>query len=91
VLNIFFDVTFTQTCVPDPLKGRGHEDFTWFARVHHDALDGKPDTHPECDVCPRAPVPEPNPNGKIKDKGCGAAAGHGLFGNPLLTDLFLKR
>ena len=45
----------------------------------------------QCDVCPRAPVPEPNPNGKIKDKGCGAAAGHGLFGNPVLTDIFLKR
>jgi hypothetical protein len=90
VMEIFFDVSFAPACVPDPLKGRGHEDFSWFARVNHEALDGKADTHPNCDVCPRAPVAEPNPNGKIKDKGCGAVAGRGLFGNPVLTDIFVK-
>jgi len=52
------------------------------------ALDGQPDTHPECDVCPRAPVAEPNPDGKIKDKGCGAPTGGGFFGGAVLTDCF---
>src|SRR5205085_264766 len=89
-LNIFFEVTFGEECVPDPLKGSGHEDFSYFARVNHAALDGQADTHPDCDVCPRAPVAEPNPDGKIKDKGCGTPVGHGLFGGPVLTDLFLK-
>jgi len=89
-LNIFFEVTFSPDCVPDPLKGPGHQDFSCVARVNHAALDGNADTHPECDVCPRAPVAEPNPDGKIKDKGCGGSMGRGIFGNPVLIDLFLR-
>jgi len=90
-LNVFFEVTFD--CARDTAKGAGHEDFTYAARVFHEELDGNPDTHPECDTCPRGPLPgnkDPNPNGKILDKGCGAPAGGGIFGNPVLTDVFLK-
>jgi hypothetical protein len=90
VMNIFFEVTFNPECVPDPLKRASHEDFSCIAWLNHAALDGNADTHPECDVCPRIAVAEPNPGGKIKDKGCGASIGHGGFGNPVLIDLFLK-
>ncbi len=90
-LDVFFEVTFN--CAIDPEKGVGHEDYSYVARVYHEALNGIPDTHPECDTCPRGPLPgnkDPNPNGKIVDKGCGAPAGHGTFGNPVLTDVFFK-
>ena len=89
--NVIFDVTFD--CAGDATKGAGHEDFRYIATVHHDAIDGVADAHSECDVCPRGPSEDgkdPNPNGKIVDKGCGAPAGNGTFGNPVLTDVVLK-
>jgi len=89
-INIFYEATFSVECLPDELKGTGHEDFSCGAVVNHAILDGEADTHPECDVCPRQAVDEPNPDGRITDKGCGAPLGHGLFGDPVLIDLFLK-
>jgi hypothetical protein len=89
--NVVFDVTFG--CAGDATKGAGHEDFRYIATVHHDVIDGIADAHSECDVCPRAPLEggkDPNPNGRIVDKGCGAPAGHGTFGNPVLTDVVVK-
>jgi hypothetical protein len=84
-MNIFFEVTFTGACVPDPMKGAGHEDFSYRAVVHHAALDGNPDTHTADDDCPRAALPggvdpNPDPNKPLKDKGCTAAT----------TDVFVK-
>ena len=43
-LNVFFEVTFT--CAFDDDKGEGHEDFTYSATVHHNALGTGPDTNP---------------------------------------------
>jgi hypothetical protein len=90
-LNLYFDVTFD--CAINPAKGLGQEDFRYVAQVHHEAIDGAPDTHPECDVCPRAPlegVVDPNPNGRIRDKGCGAPVGNGFFGGEVLTDVSVR-
>jgi hypothetical protein len=90
-LNVYFDVTFD--CAVNPSKGPGQEDFFYFAKVNHEAIDDLPDTHPECDVCPRPPLDggvDPNPNGRIKDKGCGAPTGGGTFGNDVLTDVFVR-
>jgi hypothetical protein len=84
-MNVFFDVTWT--CANDPLKGAGHEDFRYLATVHHDAIDGNPDTHPEDDGCPRAALPggtDSNPDGKVKDTGCAG-------GVDVKTDVFLKQ
>ncbi len=50
-MNVFFDVTFT--CAVDPAKGAGHEDFTYQATVHHDALGTGDDNNPGNDSCPR--------------------------------------
>ncbi len=88
-LTVFFAVTFDPGCVPRPAKGLGSEDYRYVARVHHEALDGQPDTHPECDVCPRAPVAEPHPDGKLRDLGCGKKLPDGTFTH-VLTDLFLR-
>jgi hypothetical protein len=90
-LNVYFDVTFD--CAINPAKGLGQEDFRYTAMVHHEALDGVADTHPECDVCPRPPLEcffDPNPNGRIRDKGCGAPVGDGTFGNDVLTDVVYR-
>ncbi len=78
---VTFDVTWN--CANDPLKGAGHEDFRYLATVHHEAIDGNPDTHPEDDGCPRAALPgglDPNPDGKVKDTGCAEVK----------TDVFVK-
>jgi hypothetical protein len=90
-LNVYFDVTFD--CAVNPSKGFGQEDFSYFAKVNHEAIDDLLDTHTECDVCPRPPLDggvDPNPDGRIKDKGCGAARGDGTFGNDVLTDVFVR-
>jgi hypothetical protein len=91
-LNVFFNVIFN--CANNPDKGAGREDFRYVATVHREALDGKADTHPECDVCPRPPLPggvDPNPDGKVKDKGCGNKDKlTGQLGADVLTDVFMK-
>jgi hypothetical protein len=90
-MNVYFEVTFD--CAVNPAKGRGLEDFRYVAQVFHSAIDGNADTHTECDVCPRPPLEggvDPNPNGRIRDRGCGAPAGGGTFGNDVLTDVFAR-
>ncbi len=90
-LNLYFTVTFD--CAVNPAKGVGQEDFFYTATVNHGAIDDVPDTHPECDVCPRLPldgVVDPNPDGRIRDKGCGAPLGNGTFGNEVFTDVFAR-
>lgn len=88
--NVYFVVSFG--CAVNPNKGGGFEDFSYVARVDHRAL-GVPDSHPECDVCPRLPLDggrDPNPDGRTMDKGCGTARGDGTFGSPVFTDVFVK-
>ena len=90
-LKVYFDVTFD--CAVNAAKGFGQEDFRYVAEVHHEAIDGIADTHPECDICPRAPLDggvDPNPNGRIRDRGCGGRVGFGVFGNDVLTDVVVR-
>jgi hypothetical protein len=86
-LTVTFDVTFS--CANDPDKGEGHEDFRYLALVHHEAIDGNPDTHPEDDGCPRAALlggtdSNPDPAKPLKDTGCAG-------GVDVKTDVFLKQ
>jgi uncharacterized repeat protein (TIGR01451 family) len=94
-LNVYFDVTFTTNCVNDHLKSSksdpGHADYRYHAAVHHEAIDGIPDTHPSDDTGPRsvqAPSElEPNPDGKIQDRGVGGLKSDHTFGADVLTDV----
>ncbi len=86
-MNIFLNVTFTGGCVPDAMKGVGHEDFSYRAVVNHAALDGNADTHAADDDCPRAALPGGVDNAaglNIKDTGCAG-------GVDLKTDVFTKQ
>jgi hypothetical protein len=91
-MNVFFNVIFN--CANNPGKGPGSEDYRYVATVHREVLDGQPDTHPECDVCPRPPLPEgdpnPDPSKPIKDKGCGGKNPDKTLGADVLTDIVVK-
>lgn len=93
-LNVAFTATFT--CANDPLansKTAPHADYRVIASVHHSAIDGIADTHPEDDNCPHAAPPggiDPNPDGSIKDKGCGGKTPAGTLGADVLTDVVVK-
>ena len=84
-LTVTFDVTYN--CANDPAKGVGHEDFRYLATVHHDAIDGKADTHTADDNCPRAALPGGVDNTaglNVKDTGCNG-------GVDAKTDVFIKQ
>jgi len=95
-MNVFFEVPFTTNCIPNTAKGLGNEDYRYTAIVHHEALDGNADTHPDCDVCPRGPLPDgvdlnPDPAKPLKDKGCGNKDKlTGQLGADVKTDVVLK-
>jgi hypothetical protein len=81
-----FAVTFS--CLNDPQKGAGHEDYSYHATVHHEASDGKRDTYPLDNTCPRSALGvTPNPNGKLVDKGCGGKRIDKTLGAEVLTDI----
>src|SRR5262249_24655514 len=87
-LSIPFDVGFA--CANDPLKGAGHEDYSFTARVDHTAIRGG-DAHVLDDVCPRS-VPaggltDPFPDGKLVDQGCGTKKPEKPFGARVLRDV----
>jgi uncharacterized repeat protein (TIGR01451 family) len=94
-LNIYFRVTFDTNSINDPLKNStkslGHEDFRYYATVHHEAIDGQPDTHPADDFAPRSVNPPwelmPNPDGKLRDLGAGKLKSDHTFGADVVTDL----
>jgi hypothetical protein len=96
MLAVRFDVTFD--CANDPAKtstkSPGHDDLRFLATVTRSALDGRPDTHPADDVCPRSVTPpyvvDPNPDDKIRDKGCGDKAPDRTFGLDETTDVVVK-
>lgn len=98
-LIVPFTLAFTADCVPDPARSSksdlGHDDYRLLAVVNHRVLDGREDTDPEDDACPRtvtAPFrPEPNPNGKLKDKGCGEKKADATFGADVLIDVIDRR
>ncbi len=77
--------TVTYDCANDPLKGPGHEDFEYYAEVHHEAIDGQPDGQPADDDCPHDAI-----GGAFKDKGCGGKKPDGTRGEDVLTDVTVK-
>jgi len=95
-LTVYFDVTFS--CVNDPVastpKNPNHSDYRFIARVNHAALDGKADTDPSDDICPRSVPPpgwiDPDPDGKIRDKGCGGKKPDGTYGADILIDMVVN-
>ncbi len=92
-LNVIFEVTFN--CANDVAKNinknPGHEDFSYTARVHHEAIDGSADSHTADDVCPHSPLGvDSNPDGSIIDRGCGGKNPDGTFGGDVLSDVVVK-
>jgi uncharacterized repeat protein (TIGR01451 family) len=95
ILNVYFRVAFDTNSVNDPIKSSikspGHEDFRYYATVHHEAIDSRPDTHPADDFGPRSVNPPweltPNPDGKLRDLGVGKLKSDHTFGADILTDL----
>jgi len=82
-LAVVFSVTYD--CANDPLKGAGHEDYEYYATVHHEAIDGQPDSRPADDDCPHDAL-----GGPFKDKGCGSKQSNGTRGGDVLTDVSVK-
>jgi uncharacterized repeat protein (TIGR01451 family) len=82
-LTVFFDVTYG--CANDPMEGPGHEDYEYYATVHHEAIDGQPDSHSADDVCPHDAL-----GGVFKDKGCGSNKPDGTLGGDVLTDVAME-
>jgi hypothetical protein len=94
--TVWFDVKFVRDCVNDPEQSSaadpGHEDYRWIAVVDHAAINGKEDTNPADDVCPRYGRPPfertPNAPTTIREKGCGDNAPDGSArGGDVLTDV----
>lgn len=88
-LDVVFAVTFA--CANNSLD---LADYRYTATVNHAALDGKPDDHPDDDMCPRSAVkpftPDPYPDGTIQEKGCGGKTADGAFGADVETDVVVK-
>jgi uncharacterized repeat protein (TIGR02543 family) len=95
-LTVNYNVTFD--CVNDPEQGTAkdpnHYDYRFAATVNYAALDGKADTHPVDDMCPRSVTPpfviDPNPDGTVKDSGCGTPKADGTRGGDILTDVVAR-
>lgn len=90
-MNVVFEAVFP--CAGAPLKGVGHEDYRLTARVDLRALDGEIDTHPECDVCPRSPVPaatDSSPDDPWPDQGCGNRTADRGRGADVLVDVVVE-
>ncbi len=90
-LNVIFRVIFD--CGSGPLMRPSHVVFRYVATVHHEAIDGQPDSHPVDDTCPRDALPggvDPYPDGKIQDNGCGGKKPDGTRGAPVITDVVIR-
>jgi len=86
-LKLAYTVNFT--CATDPLattKTVNHNDYQYLVTVHHEALDGIPDSRPADDTCPHNALGVDPYNKKIKDTGCGVKKPDGTFG-PVVTDI----
>lgn len=78
-VTTYYDVTFD--CANDPSKET--PDFRFSAAVDRAAIDGKADTNPADDVCPRD-------SSSAKDKGCGAKKPDHTLGGDVTTDVVVK-
>jgi hypothetical protein len=78
--SLKLNYTITFNCANNP--GKGTNDFSYSAAVHHEAIDGNDDTNPDNDVCPR------DPSGS--DKGCGNKNPDKTFGADIFTDVIMK-
>lgn len=78
-LTVYYDVTFD--CANYPAQGT--PDYLFSAIVNRATLDGKEDTNPLDDMCPRSGT-------SPKDKGCGARKPDGTLGGDILTDVVDK-
>lgn len=59
-------------------------DYRHTATVHHEAIDGLPDTHAADDSCPHQPQgQDPVPADVLKDTGCGVRMPDGTYGAPV--------
>ena len=85
--GVTFDVTYRCTNPrPRDSKDPTPWDYSYSATVHHEVLDGNPDSDPSDDICPRQPAPSKR---DIQDKGCGWKLRGQPFG-PNVTDVVLK-
>jgi uncharacterized repeat protein (TIGR01451 family) len=79
-----YAVTFGCANDPDRTTGTGnHDDFSYTAQVHHEAIDGLLDSHTADDICPHAALPgglDQFPNGKVHDLGCPSAPNTDVIG-----------
>lgn len=94
-LTVAFDLIFE--CANDSLASTAqedHSDYRYTVHLNHAALDGKADTHPEDDICPRSiTLPfeiDLNPDGTIRDGGRGEKKADRTFGADILTDVIIK-
>jgi len=78
-LTVYYDVTFN--CAND--ANRDTPDFSFSAIVDRTAIDGKADTNPADDICPRD-------SNLPKDKGCGARKPDHTLGGDVTTDVVVK-
>jgi len=78
-LTVYYDVTLD--CANDPAIGA--PDYRISTVVNRAVLDGKEDTNPLDDVCPRDSTSQ-------TDKGCGAKKDNGSLGGEILTDVIVK-
>lgn len=78
-LTVYYDVTFD--CPHDAT--RDTPDFRFSAIVDRTAIDGKADTNPADDVCPRDST-------SPTDKGCGARKPDRTLGGDVTTDVVVK-
>ena len=78
-LTVYYDVTFD--CANDVTKYT--QDFRFSALVNRTAIDGKADTNPADDICPRDST-------SPTDKGCGARKPDHSLGADVTTDVVVK-
>ena len=93
-LTVYFNVRYSQDCVPDPLattRLADHNDYEYVATVQQEMVNDNRDTFPKDDICPRAPVGKvTTAGGTIKDLGCGGRKPLGGLGAPVVTDVIVK-
>jgi uncharacterized delta-60 repeat protein/uncharacterized repeat protein (TIGR01451 family) len=93
-LKVYFRVTYSKDCVPDPDKtdrSEVHNDYEYVARVNRAVVDDNRDTFPRDDTCPRSPAGSVTTDGsRIQDLGCGGKVYLVGFGAAIVTDVIVK-